>query len=344
MLKIVAFSLAVVLAVSATARADVFVTGTETANQSALGGSTSFDVVTRVNGTTLGGYDFGNNITSASGPGAKGDTVNVLVVDQITSYNRNASPSNPLSNFGTNTGVVVFAGQLHITSISGTAITAQFINGQFGIFQGSQATYDPKHAATWGATNAAGTTFVSPVGLYSLSTPTAVVPGPNGQGDFFLASQVNQSGFNTNAAVQSQAVALFNEVTNGGFLVVDPVLGQTGVGQLAQTTAQLQTANLPTLSAADQAAMNTIFNNLDAGASAFGFADFGSGTASDFLPTGNVANADADQSFGVALDPGNFLAAPPSVPEIDPSSIIGALTLLGGGLVYLTERRRRSKN
>jgi len=336
MLKKIPLSLLAVLAVATMGHADVFSTGTETANQAVLGGATSFNVVTRVDGTSFGGFDFGNDITSAAGPNVK-DIVNVVTVDQITSYNRNAAPSNPLSNFGANTAVLVFAGQLKVTSVVGSAVQAQVLNGSFGIFQGSQATYDPKHAATWNATGV-------PVALYSLSVPITVIPGPNGQGDFFPAGNVNVAAFNTNAIVQSQAVLLFNEVSNGGFLVVDSVPGQTGVGQVAQTEAQLQTANLPILSAADQAALNTIFNNLDTGASLFGFATFGSGTATDFLPNGTASTGDADQSFGVTFDPGNFLPlAPPPVPEIDPSSIAGALTLLGGGLVYLTERRRRNK-
>jgi hypothetical protein len=31
---------------------------------------------------------------------------------------------------------------------------------------------------------------------------------------------------------------------------------------------------------------------------------------------------------------------PPSVPEVDPGSILGALTLLSGGVMLLTDRRR----
>lgn len=52
-----------------------------------------------------------------------------------------------------------------------------------------------------------------------------------------------------------------------------------------------------------------------------------------------VQNA-VDSSFGFNATP---LATTPgtAIPEIDPSSIAGALTLLGGGLLYLTDRRRR---
>ena len=37
---------------------------------------------------------------------------------------------------------------------------------------------------------------------------------------------------------------------------------------------------------------------------------------------------------------GTALAAGTPVPEIDPGSILGAMTLLGGGLMMLTDRRR----
>lgn len=36
-----------------------------------------------------------------------------------------------------------------------------------------------------------------------------------------------------------------------------------------------------------------------------------------------------------------WAAAPGSAPEIDPGSIAGALTLLSGGVLLLTDRRRR---
>ena len=35
-------------------------------------------------------------------------------------------------------------------------------------------------------------------------------------------------------------------------------------------------------------------------------------------------------------------ACPPPVPEIDPSSILSAMTLLSGGVMILTDRRRRA--
>jgi hypothetical protein len=36
-------------------------------------------------------------------------------------------------------------------------------------------------------------------------------------------------------------------------------------------------------------------------------------------------------------------AGPPSVPEIDPGSVLSAVTLLSGGLMVLTDRRRRAR-
>jgi hypothetical protein len=322
----------------APAHADVFVTGTETANQAALGGSTSFNQVIRVNGTAFGGRDFGNDITSTS-PTA-GDLVNIITVDQITSYNRNGSPSNPLSNFGNNTGVIVAAIQGKLVSVGGGFFNVQILNGRAGFYAQSQATYDPLHPATYGATNAAGTTFNTPVAQYTLHTPVDVVPGPKGESDNFPASQVNSTSVNTVAGTTSQGRFLFGEDFNGGFLVVDPVTGQKAVGQLGLSQAQIQTTNLATSSftAADQAALNTIFSNLDPFASGFSqFATFGSGTATDFNPGNPAGTGDAEQSFSLAVDPGNFFAG--SVPE--PATIsLWALILGSGGVAGLVRRYR----
>src|SRR5207249_2378170 len=113
--------------------------------------------------------------------------------------------------------------------------------------------------STYGATNAAGTVFVAPLARYSLAAAQTVLPG-TGEGDFFFANQVNKNSVNTNAGQLTQGVALFNQDFNGGFLVVN----DGPPGQLALLTQQIN-AGTPkglTLSAADKAALNTIFSNL----------------------------------------------------------------------------------
>lgn len=85
----------------------------------------------------------------------------------------------------------------------------------------------------------------------------------------------------------------------------------------------------------------------------FGFATGLSGPAiTDFVPDFNgttsttgdlVSDTTSANQFAPSIETGFVPFAPPGVPEIDPSSIAGALTLLGGGLLYLTDRRYRAK-
>jgi hypothetical protein len=59
---------------------------------------------------------------------------------------------------------------------------------------------------------------------------------------------------------------------------------------------------------------------------------------------GNVGDTD-ENIFGNNSIPGVEVSTPPgnNIPEIDPNSIAGALTVLGFGLAYMTERVRRNK-
>src|SRR5262249_1387922 len=118
MLKKTAFALLAALAVVTTGRADIFVPGTETVNENVYGSPGAITGVNRITGTTLGGYEYANDITSTSP--TKGDIVNIIVVDKITGYNQ-AGGGSPSSTFS-NTVTLVGAIQARIDSTSAGAI------------------------------------------------------------------------------------------------------------------------------------------------------------------------------------------------------------------------------
>jgi hypothetical protein len=334
MFKRILFAVLVALVVAATGRADIFVTSTETVNQSVFGGSPNLALQMRAVGTSLGGYSFANDITSTT-PTA-GDLVNVVSVDHFTAYITGGTGFNRGTNNVANpqTITIVSATQQRVTSVTAGGINTQILSGQAG-FYNVPAGFNPQHPSTWGATNPG---FVNPTGRYTLaSVPSqGVVPSPPGEGDFFTPAQINVFGLNTAANTLSQGTALFKELNNAGFLVIDqqpaPPGGTfAGNGQFALIVTQIQTGTFPTLSAADMAAMNTIFSNLDPTAlnSPFGFANFGAGGATDFNPSQNASTGDVEESFGMNIDPGNFFSGQVTVPE--PATFAVWSLLLGSG-------------
>jgi hypothetical protein len=359
MFKRILFVLLVALVVASTGRADIFITSTETVNQpvSPVNGSPTLLLQMRAAGTSLGGYNYGNDITSTSP--TVGDLVNAVTVDHFTAYITGGTGFNRGTSNTANpqTVTIVAAFQERITNVVGAVgaqtISTQILSGQAGLYIASPLSLG--HPTSYGATNAAGTTFNAPFALYSLAAVPSqgVLPSPAGEGDVFAPGQINQTAFNTNAQQLSQAVALFKETNNGGFLVIDkqptPPGGVfAGNGQLALIVAQINSGTLfaPGFTAADKAALNTIFSNLDPAAlnSPFGFANFGSGTATDFLPTQNASTGDAELTFGLNADPGNFFSGQVVVPE--PATFAVWSLLLGSGgiggvLRYVRSARRR---
>ena len=131
MLKKMSFVLLTVMVIASSGRADVvFATGTETVNQSVFAGSPSYSMVNRMTGTTLGGYEFANDITSTTP--TVGDFVNIVVVDKVTGYVQTGGGS-PSSSFPV-TVTLVGAIQAQITSTPAGAINTTFLSGLFGIF------------------------------------------------------------------------------------------------------------------------------------------------------------------------------------------------------------------
>jgi hypothetical protein len=338
----------VALVVVSTGRADIFITSTETVNQSVFGGSPTLLQQMRAAGSNFAGYAFDNNISHTSPQ--VGDLINTVAVDHFTTYVTGGTGFNRGTNNVANpqTVTVIIASQERITSAAGGVFNVAYLSGRAALYNTSGL--NATHPSTWGFTGIGGATP-----LYSLANVPSqgIVPSPVGEGDAFAPGQINVGSVNTLAPQQAQQQVLFNEVNNGGFLVIDKLGAPpggvfAGNGQLALVNLALNQGTLagPSLTAADQAAMNAIFSQLDPGAlnSPFGFASFGSGGATDFLPTTNVSSGDAEFTLGLNADPGNFFSGQVVVPE--PATFAVWSMLLGsggiGGLVRYYRRGKRS--
>jgi len=181
-----------------------------------------------------------------------------------------------------------------------------------------------------------------------------LVTGATGQAGVFLAKQTGGSvnpfftitgdvpitppGFNADAnSIVTQVIEnLQSANSNSNTAFINGGVGTTGFDDLNIIAKQL--GLLPDLGSSS--GVGTAF--------ATSFGDFA--TATSFDPStannGDPPNtADFVLGFGTTTEIGLEFASPPgnNIPEIDPNSIAGALTLLGGGLAYMTERLRRKK-
>jgi hypothetical protein len=337
MFKKAAFVLLVALVVATTGRADTFVTGSETVNQAApgFGGSGSTPFVIRAVGTSLGGYEFANDITSVGAPKA-GDVVNIIEVDNFSQFNQANPPGGVARQNSPNFVTVVIAAQATVNTVNGQVATGVINKATAGFF--TTPTFNPQSPATWASQ-------ANPLASYSLAGQIGVVPGKaaNGspaEGDFFLPGQINTFSINLTTPTLFQGTALFKEVNNGGYLNVDLIPGTIGLGQLGIYAEQLNAGTLPTLSAADMAEMNALFNTLLPGTSAFGFANFGSANADGFNPNAAAGTGDSEFTFGTNVDPGNFT---PQVFVPEPATLSLWGLILGSGAVGGVVRRFRSR-
>jgi hypothetical protein len=339
MIQRLILALALAFGLVTSVHADTFVTGTETVNQSAFGGNPSYNMVNRITGTSLGGYEFANDITHTTP--TVGDLVNIVVVDKITGYIQTGG-TNQNPGFGANNVLMVSALQAQITSTGLGVINTKFLSSSIGFYLNTGG-YNPQNPSTWGASIAG--VFQTPTAITSLvNPPTNVVPGPNGQGDLFLASQINGSTVNTGANQQSESRILYGPLICGtpAFVVPDFVPGQSAFGQFVQTVEQLNSGTLPDLTTGTQQAdLNAIFTGLDPTAGS-PFATFGSGTATDFTPDPLVATGDGEFTFGLNVDPGNVFPLAPPIPE-PASMLLWGLVAAGSGLAGSVRRWRMKR-
>lgn len=201
--------------------------GSAVVHTSTGGATTVGDVgnggVNLVSGNSTAGNQYINNITTNTlfAPGSiRTVGANLLATYNFANGGVNGAVYNPASG-PTMPVVVVFAVEGVTTSPASFTATGGRV-GFFGLsgdlVNNNFNKFDP---TTWGATNAAGTSLLTPIAVYDLKpaepvfdTPVAVGGGP---GVFNLAaSQVNQQAINTVVGTSNQGFYLVRESTTFG--------------------------------------------------------------------------------------------------------------------------------
>jgi len=330
------------------ARADVF-TARATVNQNIpplLGGAPQPNV-TRIQGTNLGGISLANQYTSAAPP-TVGQRIRAITADQVpasTAYTVNGTVLTP-GNFGANKVIVVGAYDLQVTSVVGSTVTVTAQTGFLGYFASPAGIlFDPSNPITWGVSAA------TQVGnIKTLAAQQNVISSGAGfDGISAAAGSTNNIAANINNPGLNTGVVIFNDPADPLITITAPTPGPFNQMLIQNINEQaVVPATLP-IDAVDIAALNIIAALLGQPANIGGTA-FATGTGNtadplQFNPTLNATFGDLTFQFSnsevPAIQPLQETPPGSAIPEIDPSSIAGALTLLGGGLLYLTDRRRR---
>jgi hypothetical protein len=283
-----------------------------------------------------------------------GDEIRIIAGSRIIGYAR-SDFSAPLSDFGTNEVVGVVGARGVIESITGVEIVVHLLDAGLRFYEIPEGTFNQARPSTWGATDAAtGLVLQAEISSYVLKddepvrqgNDMAVDPGPV----FLDPGNVNRTAVNEELGAFTDGNGLFREVSDPeGFIdvettdpfspldVTDEGLWITvddfnvGTGEIAGYTAW---------SPADMAAANTIYDNLEDGlADGDLFALFGSGLATDYLPTGLPSiNGDAAFRSTNAAAPG---VQGQVIPE--PSSVVLFSIMTAGLGLYSGVRRYRGQ-
>lgn len=342
----------VALACGTSAQADFF-SQLVTVKESAAGGpGPNVTLVRQFNGSGNGGSSYGNYFSNDATPQVGGQ-VRIVGADKLTFYNRLGAPATPNVNFGANQVVGVYALTATVTAVTAQGINAIITAGGLRFYASAgTGSFDPRIPTTWGATDAGGNLLATNLSQYMLVAPQNILEGVPGTASLGIPVPANQ--VNLTAASQllplPNALVLFREISDtGGFTTVTTSAIPPGfVPGPEALFAAVTEANigpgatlagiLAGFSAADKAAFNNIFNGLTGGLG--NFANFGTGTAQDYLPNGNpLANGDAAFSSGANALPG--LLADTVIPE--PASLVLCGMFLACMGAYRGLRRQRQQ-
>jgi hypothetical protein len=258
-------------------------------------------------------------------------TVGAFIVPTVHVHNDGTISGIASSNNAGNVLVYIFGIKGNITQGLPMTPQALFNMGAYKVVELPNGAFNAFHPGTWGFTNPAymGTTAL-------LRAPDNIITGPNG----FPVGMIPSSQVNLSAAQPA-----INGIGDGTFLFDNGGnLAHPADAIFLLTQQQTQGTTDFGFTAADMAALNAIANF------AFGgnFANFGSGQPTDFIP-GFAGGVNTTGDFGATLlltvQPSQTAPPPPTVeiPEIDPGSMLSALTMLGAGMLILSDKWRRKK-
>jgi|SRR5579872_6244035 len=295
-----------------------------------------------IHGITQIGQEPGETFTNSYGVNFGTGGINVrtvgiaLIADVLNPVSR-SSIGGPGSS--TTSLAVVFA--LNGATSAAHPTTATFNAGGFAVFQlpsNDAGTFVPANPSSWGID------FTNPLLIGALAAPTNVTKG-NGAPISFAANTVNNSGANSVAANEFQGRTLFDVTSNpNSFVSIDAgalPAGASGPIAFFSTFQENVDAPQPSLNASAKDELNAVagfFSLSNLGGANTAFADFGSGTATDYNPGGaNPINHVGD--FSSNLQNLTSYAGLNVVPEP------GSLCLLSSGAMIagLFARRRQSR-
>jgi hypothetical protein len=276
-------------------------------------------------------------------PGSDVQTVGAFIIPTVHVHNDGTiSGIQSLNNPG-NVVVIVFG--VKGTLQPGTLLpTSLFTQGMYKAFEIPTGQFNPFHPGTW----LPATGFFTPAyfgATGSLKSPDNLGPGPNG---FPISptpsDQVNKSAADPDITVATVGSLLYN---NGGNALTpaDSLFLQIIAQQIEATT------NFG-FNAADIAALNAIANAAFGTNFATGFGPDGP-ESNPFFNPGFIGNINTTGDFGATLlltiTPAQQVAPPPpppppgAIPEIDPGSMLNALTVLGAGMLILSDKWRQRR-
>jgi len=349
------------LGIGATARADTLYTELATITNTAFGQANQNNIGRYA---VQGGVSYTNTIAqSVPGTVSVNDTFIAVGAVPVTSYIDNAGNTVPIA--AGNTQIFTFVVQGHVTAATpgGGLTTVHFDQSVFALTPPTvPGAFNTGLPLSWGSLGPKAGVW------YGLGDNNVVKGNLNAAPDLFAASQTNLIALNLVTATLAQGNILFKDavpdVDNVKTTTTDPFPPGTAikfeglVGVFNEQIADPASA-VNNIDAADLAQLNLIVQSYAALGNANGQSFSAFATATGFatgLGAGPVTNYNPGAAIGGGAGTGDFpsnlsgnvdffitpLQTPgESIPEIDPSSIAGALTLLGGGLLYLTDRRRR---
>jgi hypothetical protein len=258
-----------------------------------------------------------------SSGGAVGDTTRSIGASLLSTYTTGTGTLGTISIAGGSPQIVAtFAAIGTITSAPGTGFSAAYTAGHIQVWQLPAGTnFNITNPATWGPTTAGAIQLAS----YNLN-PNAMnlFPGPNGEAIFVGAGSQNQASVSFTNIGDVSGQFQFSKVFDN--LLTPPLPFD---GQQVKVTSEFTSLTGSSLTGTGEAGLNATWVDLFGGG-------FFSNASDPFDPNGTGANGDFITNLGVHADPTLSV-----VPEIDPASMAGALTMLGAGWMLLTGRRRR---
>jgi len=328
-------ALTVVTFGAGSACAGIFVTEQADWNRGLFAGGGA--TVNFFDGNGAPGVTYVNQVTPGGPlPGSQFVAVGAVVISSLTTSPPPGGPSvNPIATGASSHAVAIFAVQGNLTPGLGGAVTVNFTDGRMTIHQIGADTFNQNDVSTWGFGN-------STIAEFLLKAPEPVISGDGFQigGGGLSADEINTLSATIAIGQLLSGNFLFKEGTPNNLITTttgDPGFDAEGLLAIFAETITAGSGSTPS----SAALLNTIASAAGLGFGIVpGFANFGSGTHTDFLPF--IVNGDFRTTTTLSNAAPGREFDPPLVPE--PASVLlWGLALGGLGLSRRIRALRGSK-